>query len=109
MSNRKQCPWCIPGIDNCYCKPEEIEAYHKHADQSESDYCKKCGACGEDGCCPPTMCKAVKCKYGETYIEDYERMRKQWDIMFNALGLLERQAQVDPIVKKAINDLNESW
>jgi len=27
-------------------------------------YCAKCGACGEDGCCPATMCQGgVGCLY----------------------------------------------
>ena len=27
MTNQP-CPWCIPGIDNCHCTQEEIEAHY---------------------------------------------------------------------------------
>ena len=52
---------------------------------SENDYCETCGSCGETGCCPPINCQAVKCRYGEINLKDYECTLKQWEIMHKAL------------------------
>jgi hypothetical protein len=52
---------------------------------SENNYCETCGGCGETGCCPPINCQAVKCKYGEINLKDYECFQNQLDIMLNAL------------------------
>jgi hypothetical protein len=84
-------------------------------DDIESPYCEKCGSCGEDGCCPPAKCEAVKCKYGESCIEDYERMRKQWGIMFKALESISNNDEICDEVglmlraKYALDEINESW
>lgn len=56
----------------------------------------------------------IKENYSSDIPEDedppnYERMQKQWGIMFDALTLLTCQSEVDPIVVKALKDLNESW
>ena len=48
------------------CDPEN------YPEDDESPYCEKCGSCGEDGCCPPINCEAVKCKYGEINLKDYK-------------------------------------
>lgn len=50
----------------------------------------------------------------ENYPEDeeptnYERMKKQWDIMFKALNLLNSSGAPGPIVQKALEDLDKSW
>lgn len=42
-------------------------------DDFESPYCKACGSCGFDPCCPPTMCTFEKdkgCEYGKGYLDD---------------------------------------
>lgn len=37
----------------------------------ESVYCEICSGCGEEGCCPPTICKMDKNgKYCEWYLND---------------------------------------
>ena len=80
-----------------------------------SPYCEKCGSCGEDGCCTPAKCEAVKCKYGERCVEDYERMRKQWGIMFKALESISNNDEICDEVglmlraKYALDEINESW
>ena len=51
----------------------------------DSNYCETCGSCGETGCCRPINCQAVKCKYGEINLKDYECLQNQLDIMLNAL------------------------
>lgn len=46
--------------------------------QCGSPYCKACGSCGEEGCCPPLNCayqnmvkrKKSRCDYGEDYFND---------------------------------------
>lgn len=34
-----------------------------------SPYCVMCGACGEEGCCPPTICKQTSGEYCEYYLK----------------------------------------
>jgi predicted metal-binding protein len=33
-----------------------------------SPYCIMCGAYGEDGCCPPTICKQINGEYCDHYL-----------------------------------------
>lgn len=40
---------------------------------------------------------------------NYERMKKQWDIMYQALNLLNSSGAPGPIVQKALEDLDKSW
>lgn len=84
-------------------------------DDIESPYCEKCGSCGEEGCCTPAKCEEVKCKYGENCVEDYERMSKQWDIMFKALESISNNYEISDEIglmlraKHALDEINESW
>lgn len=38
-------------------------------EESDSPYCYTCGACGEDGCCPPTKCVQEDGKYCAQYLK----------------------------------------
>lgn len=84
-------------------------------DDIESPYCEKCGSCGETGCCPPVNCEAIVCKYGQINLKDYERMRKQWGIMFKALESISNNDEIcDEIglmirAARALDEINESW
>lgn len=42
-------------------------------------YCPDCSSCGEDGCCNPGNCKAVKCLYGEDAARSYREMGQELD------------------------------
>lgn len=50
-----------------------------------SVYCESCGACGVEGCCPPTKCETIKCMYGDRYKKDYsyamELTNQLWDLI----------------------------
>lgn len=67
---------------------------------SENHYCETCGSCGETGCCPPVNCQAVKCKYGETNLKDYECFQNQWEIMFNALQAIKDGSDEPPSLEE---------
>lgn len=56
----------------CVTRSYALEAMEKYLDQETTGYCKECEACGEEGCCPPTLCAKVKCSYGDTYLRDYQ-------------------------------------
>ena len=47
------------------CDPEN------YPEDEESPYCEKCGSCGEDGCCTPAECEAVKFMAKRTYYHDF--------------------------------------
>jgi hypothetical protein len=89
-------------------------------DDIESPYCEKCGSCGEDGCCPPIMCEAVKCKYGEINLKDYQCFQDQWEVMFNALkNIVSNPDQKSPdsdfyfsdkeYAQNALNEVDKLW
>lgn len=75
---------------------------------SENDYCKTCGSCGETGCCSPINCQAVKCKYGEINLKDYECTLKQWEIMLKALGELA-DFDDNKVAINALNAVDKEW
>jgi hypothetical protein len=110
-SPKLKCPWCIAGIDDCYCSQEEIKKYYEQQDQidsEESPYCAKCGSCGETGCCPPINCEAVVCQYGEINLKDYKCFQDQWEVMFNALKeLWEFDGNV--VARDALNEVDKLW
>ena len=56
----------------CVTRSSALEAMERYLDQETPGYCKECEACGEEGCCPPTLCSKVKCSYGNTYLKDYQ-------------------------------------
>jgi hypothetical protein len=73
----------------------------------ESPYCEKCDSCGETGCCPPIMCEAVKCKYGEINIKDYRCFQDQWSVMYDALKNITNAKSYFLAQELAKNALNE--
>jgi hypothetical protein len=78
----------------------------------ENDYCAKCDSCGDTGCCPPIMCEAVKCKYGEIYLKDYECFQDQWGVMFNALkdiSEVSEERYTAEIANNALKAVDELW
>lgn len=89
-------------------EPEQIQ------DQidSESPYCETCNSCGDTGCCAPINCEAVRCKYGEINLKDYECFQNQWGIMFNALKdiIAEYSDELDGrIAKNALKAVDKEW
>jgi predicted amidophosphoribosyltransferase len=81
-------------------------------DDIESPYCEKCDSCGETGCCPPIMCEAVKCKYGEINIKDYRCFQDQWSVMYEALKDIKNANSyflVQELAKNALNEVDNLW
>lgn len=78
-------------------------------ESAESPYCEECGSCGETGCCPPTKCKEVKCKYGEVNLKDYETLQKQWDVMFSCLSILSMYPFDIEEAKTALKEVDKLW
>lgn len=79
---------------------------------SENNYCETCNSCGETGCCPPVNCQAVKCKYGEINLKDYECFQNQWDIMHAALEVILQECgeeHVGVIARNALNAVDKEW
>jgi hypothetical protein len=70
---------------------EIIEALRCEIDDLKNPiYCPTCGACGEEGCCPPSMCEHMPCVYGDRYKEDYK-----WMLNINE-KMYEKLRQLDP-------------
>ena len=55
-------------------------ATHEDVKEFTYPYCPHCGACGEEGCCSSDMC----C-YVDAYQGDYDRLIKQYNIVWDAL------------------------
>jgi hypothetical protein len=96
------------------------DVYIDMLEDDESPYCEKCGSCGEDGCCPPINCEAVKCKYGEINLKDYKCFQDQWEVMFNALkNIVSNPDQKSPdsdfyfsdkeYAQNALNEVDKLW
>ena len=75
---------------------------------SENDYCEVCNSCGTTCCCNPIYCEAVKCKYGDINLEDYECFQNQWEIMHNALKELA-DFDKNAIAINALNAVDKEW
>ena len=54
-------------------------------DLATSPYCEECNSCGESGCCSPSNCALVRCKYGEYNLREYKSMEKQLDDYYKVL------------------------
>lgn len=70
-------------------------------DENYSPYCKICTACGEDGCCPATMCTMEDgCEYKGTYHTElrdgYIFMKEFYEKIYNKLSD-ELKVEVDEI------------
>lgn len=81
-------------------------------DDEESHYCETCNSCGETGCCAPINCEAVRCKYGEINLKDYECFQNQWGIMYEALKdiIAEYSDELDgKIAKNALKAVDKEW
>ena len=90
-----------------------IESSKKQIEiESENQYCETCNSCGETGCCAPIYCEAVKCKYGEIGLKDYECFQNQWGIMFNALKDIENAKNlfyIKDIAVDALKAVDKEW
>ena len=61
--------WSIHSYDGLTVKL--VENMDINPNEDYSPYCPICGGCGEEGCCPPTMCKQhPDGDYCETYLRD---------------------------------------
>jgi len=57
-------------------------------------YCKKCGACGEGGCCSPILClrkQKFKCEYGDGYKKDLEFAYLMIDELYEVADKVKRE------------------
>lgn len=68
---------------NCYATYFD-EAQLGVNEETDSPYCKVCGACGEADCCPPEKCN--ECLYGDTYKKDYNSLVRENDKMREVLS-----------------------
>ena len=68
---------------------EIIEALRQEVEMLRNpSYCPECDACGEEGCCPGSLCKKNsnnKCLYGETYALDYDYNHKMTNELYEQL------------------------
>ena len=56
-------------LQDCKVTIEQLQA--EVEELKNPIYCKKCGACGESGCCPPDRCN---CLYGDEYKTEYTEL-----------------------------------
>ena len=70
-------------------------------DELYSPYCDDCGSCGEEGCCPPDMCKTVKCMYPDSNLKSYKSMEADYEKM---AGDLDAAYQTITTVKRLLTD-----
>jgi hypothetical protein len=50
----------------------------------DNPYCKKCGSCGDSGCCSPSKCEDVKCLYGQYNVREYFKLYNDFQLLYGA-------------------------
>lgn len=80
-------------------------------------YCKKCGACGEEGCCSMTNCfsfltEDTECKYGQSYLMDAIVYKQEaylaYDIFYRLeLSEITAEEAVKEFKEKSVNLFQE--
>lgn len=68
-----------------------------------SPYCDTCGACGEDGCCPPTKCTQDNGKYCEYYLKLLKAVYKAYTEIYSDMPA-ETQNKFTDIIFKEISE-----
>ncbi len=53
-------------------------------------YCPTCGACGEEGCCPASMCQHGFCLYGKHYAKDHTYYRLMTERLYDLATELDK-------------------
>jgi len=59
-------------------------------DKCDPIYCRVCGGCGESGCCSPAMCEQVKCLYGESNVDEFTAMQRNYDSISRTLDSVKK-------------------
>ena len=73
----------------------------EQSDAYDGNNCKQCGSCGVSGCCFPGSCPALLCKYGENYIDEYERMSKNLTHFYNLVQAIGIDSPYDLTIAQA--------
>jgi hypothetical protein len=72
-------------------RQDEIEAY--------SPYCILCGACGEEGCCPPTRCTMKGGDYCDDYLgvlkDAYVELKQIYDFQERLIAVNEELRRIN--------------
>lgn len=55
-------------------------------------YCPVCNACGEEGCCPPTLCTMKGGDYCESYLRD---LKFEYDFGKQLYDLVEQEGTLE--------------
>lgn len=66
---------------------------------NDHPYCKSCGACGEEGCCPPTQC-TMDGDFCKSYLRD---LKFEYSFGNEVYSLVEQEGT--PELKKKMRDL----
>lgn len=111
------CSQCNHGVnqhDNNGCNWESFWGEKKcecscSTDEFYNPYCDDCGSCGEEGCCPPDMCKTVKCMYPDNNLKayksmsaDYEKMADDLDAAYQTIATVKRLLQLNQIKESQV-------
>ena len=75
------------------------EVRHLSDELKHPTYCPTCGACGENGCCPPSQCKHGFCLHGDKYALDFEYYKMMVNELYNFAKKVDKDA-LDAIFNK---------
>ena len=67
-------------------------------------YCPSCSSCGEEGCCSPDNCQAVKCLYEKRNLHSYHQAQMENSILWSLLELCESIQENRIIAGKEIKE-----
>jgi hypothetical protein len=74
----------------------------KKTKEDYSPYCPVCSGCGEDGCCPATMCKqSPEGDYCETYLKE---LKFGYIMYHKILELIDKDEKYEEKVSEIFDD-----
>lgn len=68
-------------------------------EENAPTYCPTCSSCGEEGCCSPDNCEAVKCLYEQSNLRSYYEAQMENSILWEFLDLIS-EAEKNHILQK---------
>jgi hypothetical protein len=72
-------------------------------------YCPTCSSCGEEGCCSPGNCVAVKCLYENSNLKSYWECRDENEILWKFLQRAKESPQTPEDAQNVQKEIEALW
>jgi hypothetical protein len=72
-------------------------------------YCPECESCGEEGCCSPNNCVAVRCLYKNSNLKSYWECRDENEILWKFLEEAKERPQTPEDAHRVRKEIEAVW